>query len=296
MSHEQLPQSEQFRTRVVLDFFRHDEKDQNKTEPKKTDEEVELTDAGRYSAKGQANLDKIDFAIATATDRTRAQQTAGYHMAGNIEGITGDESLDDLKNKIDGKREYGSKMRIDNRLNFKLVSGSSFEEEAMKNFKDGRYLKFLVENSDSLAEQLGDAESSTYSRQASNVAEIVSKYVEVAKNFDKLYQSTVEEERATNELQRFFGSHQGVTESFLAKVIEKVKGIHERDRFVKILGNQGFDFSEGFQIEVLHTDGSDDPKINICFKKEKGGEVFEFNEEVSLEDVKELIIKKDEER
>jgi hypothetical protein len=46
------------------------------------------------------------------------------------------------------------------------------------------------------------------------------------------------------------GSHGGVTESFLLKVIEKIKGVAERDRFVSIIGNQ-FDFLEGFEFRFF---------------------------------------------
>ncbi len=249
MNPEALPsEEEQFRTRVVLDFFRHDEKDLNNTEPKKTDEEVELTPKGRHDARVHGKLADIKFAIATATDRVRAQQTAGYHMAGMVDGVTGDETSEELEQKINKGTKYGSKTRIDGRLN-------------------------------------------TYSNQISNIATIVLKYIEVAKNFDRLYESTEVSKRETNELQRFFGSHQGVTEPFLAKLIEMRRGVEEKDKFLSMLNKGGFDFSEGFKIMILNTDNESEPKIQISYKKEKNGEVFEFDEEITVDEIKELSLK-----
>lgn len=283
-----------FKTKVVLDFFRHDEKDPNKTEPKKPDEEVELTPDGRQNAKVHGKLDDITFAIATATDRVRAQQTARYHMAGAMENVTGDETPAELAELINEGMGYGSKTRVDNRLNFVLDEHTPLGEKLFEAFSQKRYLKFLVEESDGLAIELNDIESSTYSRQASNVASIVLKYIEVAKNFNKLYESAEASDRKTNELQRFFGSHQGVTESFLAKLIEKKKGVNERDEFVKILGNQGFDFSEGFQIDIFNKEDNVEPVIEVQYRKEKDGEVFEFNEEFSPAEIQSLIVKQNE--
>ena len=62
-------------------------------------------------------------------------------------------------------------------------------------------------------------------------------------------------------------------ESFLAKLIEKTKGIKERDRFVQALNNQGFDYAEGFDVEIRNKE-SGEPIIHISYKKKRTGKQF----------------------
>ena len=292
---EKIP--EEYRTRVVLDFFRHDDKDPNKVEPVKPDTEVELTPKGKMNAKSEAELEDTTFAVAFGTDRMRARQTAMYHMAGMTENVSGEETYEELEKAVNiGKDlnngvDYGSKIITDNRLNFVLEKNTPYGKVGYERFGKGEYLKFLVEESDMLSKELGNVRESTYSTQAASIGELVKKYIAVSKNFDRLYESKGEDERKTNELQRFFGSHQGVLECFLAKVIEKTKGVEERDRFVKLLKNQGFDFSEGFEIEILNTETGEEPKIKISYKKDvEGGEPFVFEGEISEDLVDQIVL------
>lgn len=115
----------------------------------------------------------------------------------------------------------------------------------------GEFLKFLIEESDRMAEECGDDKSSTYSRQAAGIAQIVEKYVGIAPRFDSL----VREKGYDDELRRLFGSHGGVLESFVAKVIEKTRGREELGRFVGAVGKQGFGFGEGFRIDIESQEG-----------------------------------------
>ena len=59
----------------------------------------------------------------------------------------------------------------------------------------------------------------------------------------------------------------------MAKLIEKTKGIEERDKFVKILNNQGFDYAEGFDIDIKNKELGE-PTVHISYKKEKTGKLF----------------------
>ena len=61
-------------------------------------------------------------------------------------------------------------------LDFKEDQNSEYYKEAMKSVSDGWYLKYLVEQSDKRAEELGDTVSATYTRQAQQVARIIKKY------------------------------------------------------------------------------------------------------------------------
>ena len=82
-------------------------------------------------------------------------------------------------------------------------------------------------------------------------------------------------------------------ESFLAKVIEKTMGIKERDNFVKALNDQGFDYAEGFEIDIKNKELGE-PTIHLLYKKEKEGKtIFEFDEDLPKEIIDSLVLTKD---
>ena len=270
---------------IDLRFFRHAEKESDKN---KGDEEIELTETGRMQAIEKSEDDDLSQSVAFGSPRKRAQQTAGFVMGGQLPEITGDENLEELKEKLDKELKVGSKIGIDKRLDFNLDLSTDFGKRALEAFKNGQYLKFLVEESDTLAQSLQDSTEETYGRQAGRVAEIVKKYIKVARRWDELVQE--ESKGYEDTLKRFLGTHQGVTESFLAKIIEQTKGKVERDTFVSALGNQGFDFAEGFDVKI-ETVGDKTRNIRISFKKEKDGQIiFEYDEIVPREIIDGLIL------
>ncbi len=270
---------------INLRFFRHAEKESDKN---KTDEEIELTETGRNQAIEKSEDDDLSQSVSFGSPRKRAQQTAGFVMGGQLPEITGDENLEELKEKLDKELKVGSKIGIDKRLDSNLDLSTDFGKRALEAFKNGQYLKFLVEESDTLAQSLQDSTEETYGRQAGRVAEIVEKYIKVARRWDELVQE--ESKGYEDTLKRFLGTHQGVTESFLAKIIEQTKGKVERDTFVSVLGNQGFDFAEGFDVKV-ETVNDKTQNIHISFKKEKDGQViFEYDEIVPREIIDGLIL------
>ncbi len=271
---------EKYHSKIALSFFRHGEKE---NDPSKSDFDIALTPTGRKQAIDKSATMNIRQAVAFGSPRARTQETAAFVLSGNQEVITGEESLEELKSKLDKNLAKGSKVRVDARLDFKVDFSSQLGKASLASFKQGEYLKFLVEQSDKLAEETGDETSFTYARGAAAVASIIDKYVKVAKRWDAL----VEEGRGnySNTLERFFGTHQGVIESFLAKVIEKTRGIEARDAFVRVLNNQGFDFVEGFTVDI----SSKDPNESILNIKYKKGEVFAFDETVPMTIVKEIM-------
>ena len=173
-------------------------------------------------------------------------------------------------------------------LILKLILLLLTAKKALEAAKSGNYLKFLVEDSDRLAEEDSNNKSSTYATQAQAIASIIQKYYTIAPRFNELVQDKNKNYEDT--MKRFLGSHQGVLESFLAKLIEKTKGIEERDKFVKILNNQGFDYAEGFDIDIKNKELGE-PTVHISYKKEKDGEIiFEFDEDLPKEIIDRLIL------
>ncbi|MBI2476104.1 MAG: histidine phosphatase family protein [Candidatus Taylorbacteria bacterium] len=286
MEHLETPASPEAneKARVLLHFFRHGEQFKD---PTKSDPEYELSPTGREqgmkkakAVNGKTNLRQT---MAFGSPRKRAQQTASFAMAGEaLDTIVGDESLSELKAKLNKDIPYGSKVMGDPRLDFFMDKNTPFGKEAFDAFAAKKqYLKFLAEDSDRLAGELRDKNGSTYSRQARGVAEILKKYLTVANQWDKL----VKDGKYTDsKLERFLGSHGGVTESFLLKVIEKTKGVAERDKLIALMPN-GFDYTEGFDITITNQGESKEPVLHISYKKvnEKDPKLnFEFDEDVPL--------------
>ena len=279
-----------YTSKIELVFMRHDEKEKDKT---KSDEEVRLTPAGKMHAKEKAEQDDISQSAAFGLRRKRTQETAGLVMSGKLEEITGTETLEELKEKLDKDLplKSGSKIRVDGRLNFEADFASNYGKKALDAAKNGKYLKFLVEDSDRLAKEENDDKSSTYSKQAQAIASIVEKYYDIAPRFNELVQD--KDKKYKDTMKRFLGSHQGVLESFLAKIIEKTKGVEERDKFVQVLNNQGFDYAEGFEIDIKNKELGE-PTVHLSYKKEKEGEtIFEFDKDLPKEIIDSLVLLKD---
>ena len=87
---------EQYRSKIELRFFRH-----SKKESSGHGHQVKLSPEGRMLAKEKSPAEiNINQAIAFASPRVRAQETAGFVLAGSQDVITGDESLVELKEKL----------------------------------------------------------------------------------------------------------------------------------------------------------------------------------------------------
>jgi hypothetical protein len=274
---------------VVLHLFRHGEQYKD---PNKTNLEYELTEAGQKQAiKKSDSISKernLSQAVAFGSPRKRAQQTAGLAMTGGFsDTITGTESLGELKEKIDKDIKIGSKIGVDPRLDFHLDKNTPFGHEAYEAvFTKKEYLKFLVERSDALAIKTNDELASTYSRQASNIAKIVKKYISVSNQWNKLVESGKYKDA---KLERFLGSHGGVVESFLLKAIEKIKGIEERNRLLDLMPHQ-FNYTEGMDVTIKNV--GQDQMIHILFKKEDKNNPeknFIFDEDIPPETIDDII-------
>jgi hypothetical protein len=277
------PEQLEKESKVMLHFFRHGEPERD---PNKTNSEYELTETGRKQAVeksstigGERNLDQ---SVAFGSARKRALQTSGLTMTGGfLDTITGTESLEELKEKVDKDIKVGSKIGIDLRLDFHLDKNTPFGHEAYEAvFTKKDYLKFLVERSDALAIETNDQLASTYSRQASDIAKIVKKYISVSNQWNKLVDSGKYKDP---KLERFLGTHGGVAESFLLKVIEKMKGIEERNKLIDLIQNQ-FDYTEGFDIAL--TKQGDQQTLHISYRRinEKDSDNnYIFEEDVPLD-------------
>ena len=287
-------------THVKLSIFRHGDKE--KPKEGQSADRVLLSEKGRAQATDASDPDRnVRQSLSFGSVKERSRQTAAFRMAGHESDITGDESLEALETKFDTalKEEgygMGKKIGTDSRLDFELDPSSEYGKALYAAFSEGRYLRFLIDESDALAKAVGDTENSTYSSQASGIADLVLKYVNVSRNWDRIYRKdhTPEKENPkgyTETLERLLGTHQGIGESFLAEVIKRTEGEERRDTFVESLGNQGFGDVEGFELDISRREG-EDPEIRITFNKdyEKDGESksFSFDREVPTDMIEEI--------
>ncbi|MEX1014796.1 MAG: histidine phosphatase family protein, partial [Candidatus Paceibacterota bacterium] len=268
---ENQESKEQYISRIHLVFLRHEEKEKSKED--QSDDEVRLTEKGRRSAAESSNLDSVSQAVAYGSPKKRAQETAGFRMSGNQAEITGEETLEELKEKLDKDLKVGTKLGIDERLSFDIDFKSPYGSWLYKKFENGEYIKALLLESDKKAKELGDKEAETGSIYASRLSEIILRYVKASDRWNELVKENEDYEET---LTRIFGTHAGVNEAFLGKVIEETKEVEELNKFIELIPN-GFDYNEGFDLDIITTP-ENKKKIKISYEhKNEDGEVnFEF--------------------
>ncbi|MFT5280989.1 MAG: hypothetical protein ACI9AR_000436 [Flavobacteriaceae bacterium] len=282
---ENKESKEQVTSKVELHFFRHSIKGKHED-----DNEVLLTPEGRELAQSQGEED-FNQSVAFGSPRKRTQETASYMMAGGSEEITGEEGLDELINKINSETNLGSKVGIDERLNFNLDESkdSEYVKKIYSEFSSGNYFKFLINESDTFAESVGDTESLTYQRGVDQIGSILKKYLKVSNRWNDIRENDNNEKYKSDTLKRFMGSHQGVTECFLAKVIEDRLGKEKLNEFIEILDNKGFDFTEGYQVDIDKLSNGE-KKVRVSYKKElEDGGTFEINENITEKELLDII-------
>lgn len=288
---ESSPESEHLEptSGIGIHIFRHSEK--GKAEPGMRDEAVPLTPRGRImalEAHGRiAGMDSsLTQAVAIGSPRIRTQETAGFVLAGP-DVLTGDETLEELRAKLDGGRRYGSKIGTDARLNFSNGIVPEFTTEQTQALNEKRLLPWMVDQSDRRAIELGDTEATTYDRAAGKVAEIIEKYVTIAPRFDELVRA---KKGYAPQMERFLGTHTSIPEPFLLKLVDRLRGPEERDRLLALLG-AGFDPIEGFDIDIKTLPDQEQPVVEVSFSKRdpKTGEEYQLRETVPFEVIAELM-------
>ncbi|MDP4000875.1 MAG: histidine phosphatase family protein [bacterium] len=251
-------------SRIVLYFRRHGKKEQ--TLEGQTDTDVPLTKEGRGQAVqiGKDLNVKPEMTIAFGSRRKRAQEVAARAMLANEDDISPNMPLDQLKARIAKELGYGQKIIEDRRLDFNEGKGTALGVLTDKAYAEKRTAEFMIHDSDRIAQETKDLTTSTYTRLASQVAELVQKYAKIGSNFHRIVEEDPEKyKKFQNQMERFMGTHNTVSDSFVAKVIEKQQGIEERERFLQSVGPLGFKEAEGFNIEVINRGGNQEIRLNV---------------------------------
>lgn len=262
-------QEEQQHPTIRLQIFRHDAKAKTPPEGMVGDEHVRLTPEGRVHASEASGLEEAnpEVAVAFGSPRERSVETAMRHMLGKEEEITPDMSLEEMREKVAEEMKVGRKDRVVQELNFDVEGTPEFEAIAMKHYAESKdFIRFIFEDSDRVAEEHDDHISTTYSRMAANIGSLIKKYLTILPRWEQIVSEDPEKYKEfNNEMQRFMGTHQGVTESFLMKVIEVTEGREQVMKFIEDLPSKnGFDFSEG--ITVILEDEGEEPVVTVGYK------------------------------
>lgn len=243
-------------TQVRLYFMRHDDKEQ--TASGQSDTTVELTPKGRAAVikKSQEQPGHPEVAWAGGSSRVRAAHTALLRMGGATGRFTPEMNFAEAKAEAEKELKYGKKAVHLPELNFFWEGTPEFNKKAMDSYKAGHGLEFLLHESDDLAAQLKDKESLSYSRVAANYASLIAKEMRVGHNFNQIVaREPSKYAQYGNQLERYFGTHQTVSECFYMKVLEKLHGRAKAEEFIEKLRNEkgqanGFDFQEGFEVKI----------------------------------------------
>lgn len=258
-------------TKIILEIMRHAKQESCG----KWDKKKRLIKEGKIQSmkKGEEVDPNARVSMAIASPRQRAQETAYRVMLAN-EGIDDSKinTMEDIESLISNELKVGKKMRVDERLD-SINNGpiGKFYDEANDG---GRFFQWAVNESDRQAIEYGDEKTLIYKRAAGNIAEIVSRYLAIGNNFNRIVSKKLDTEKINKQLERYIVTHRGVGELFLAKVLElkalelKEKNTRKRDEFLASLG-EGFEYAKGFRIEIINNKNGQEVNIHYGVGKEK---------------------------
>jgi hypothetical protein len=263
----------EIQTKVVLEFMRHGKKDKDDSCP---DEEIRLSEEGRQMSKerGESIKPQKEVSLARGSQFMRAQETILHVMLPEIDVNATKEEIEKI---ISDELKVGKKLIIDSRLGYNLTGPSG--EETNNAFLEKRYISYVINESDDRAIEMNDKISTSYTRYVGSVAEIIYQYLKAGQNFNRIASKTDKYEKYGNQMERYLGTHSGISEFFIAKIIEKTKGIEKRDEFVKEIGS-GFKETEGMTVEIVNQGKNQEMtvKYHVNGKKEE----LKINEDLLL--------------
>jgi broad specificity phosphatase PhoE len=253
---------------VTLHFMRHSIKAGASADM--TDQQIPLTDQGRELAakKLEAPLD-MRFSHVAGSSRVRTHETAVIAATQNPAVTPNEFQVGKVR----------SLAELDFDTNEADVYGRRFADE----YRKGRLLPFLIKESDALAKESGDTTSSTYSRMAANIAKLIERTYEAASRGASILEQSHNTDNEKNDFERVFVTHASIQESFLLKLVEKMKGESARDELLSKIGDNGFEYVEGFDTTLSKKNG--EIQVRITYKK---GD-YSFDEVVPQSVLEEII-------
>ena len=250
MSESHAEQEQEFESKVVIELMRHGKREKHPDQAQDGGPRLPLTSAGRAQAdaRGEALHPQSEVALGWGSPRDRARETA-YRVMLASEEIGSEDTLEEIEAKIAEELRYGKKMIADERLDFH--DNGPIAAAGVAAYHAKQYMP--------------------YTRMAGNVAELVLREASAGKAFNRIASQTDKYEATGNRLERYMGTHQGIAESFVAKILEEVQGDAAKKEFLDSVGS-GFNETEGAHIEIINK-GQNDQVIRMTYKlKDDSGE------------------------
>lgn len=260
--------AEKILPKVVLHFLRHSIKEKA---PKGTDDkDIRLSDEGRkLAAEKYENPMNMRFSHVEGSMRIRTHETAAI-------AATRDSQIN--------PKDLGvGKIRTNEALDVDTDEEKEYGKRFFKEYGAGRLMTFLIHESDAFAKGISDTSSSTYSRMAANIAGIIYGNFKTASRGASILERSANSENESHDFERILATHATTQECFLLKVAEKVRGVTARDELLSVIGENGFDVTEGLDVTLLKEDGQE--QIRITYKKGN----YSFDEIVPASVIEEII-------
>lgn len=229
---------------VHLSFMRHSQKEKVNL----PDKDIPLSIVGRMDAwrKGNRSRAHPEVAVAVGSPRKRTPETSAHVMLGSR--VAPNADLEDMEREIAQHLKVGKKIMTDRRLD--LGADGPVGTEANKAYEAKEIFSYLVNKSDRRAEETKDIESGTLKRYAGNVAELVQHYLQISDGFHRVVANDAAKyQQYSNRLERYLGTHVGIQESFIVKVLEKLSLDSKRREFIDAYPN-GFTELQGMNIDI----------------------------------------------
>lgn len=263
----QQQKPEKVNPKVILHFLRHSIKEEGTG---KDDKDISLSGEGReLAARKYENPLDMRYAHVEASPRMRTQETAATTATKDAKARPEDLGV--------------GKMRIREALDYNLDETEGYGKRLYEKDAEGKLLSFLLHESDAAVRASGDTTSSTYSRMAANIAGIIYRNYQTASRGASMFERSEHSQSEHNDFERILATHGAIQECFLLKAVEKVKGIAAHDALLAVIGEKGFDFTEGFDVTLSKENGM--RQIRITYKR---GE-YVLNEIVPVSVIEEII-------
>ncbi|MDO8581667.1 MAG: hypothetical protein Q7S16_02215 [bacterium] len=262
-------------TKVVLHFLRHEEGEPEREGLRNQDRELLPEARVRALERGKERVTHPEVSWAAGSERIRSAHTALLRMMSGKAAVTSEMTFEEataevqreLKELGGSKAKEEKKVGIRPELDYYFEGTPEFKKQSADRYKDGHGLEFFLEDSDTLARELHDRDSLSYSRCAANYTSLIAKYMDAGYAFNTVVKDNPEKYKTyENTMERFFGGHQIVGECFYMKVLEKLHGRDKARQFIRSFGDEakagnGFGFQEGFSVTI--TNGSSGQKIML---------------------------------
>ncbi len=210
---------------------------------------------GKQRALDMAKTKPAGIGIAAGSPRIRSAHTALLRLAGENDALHAEMSFEEARAVVDAELKLGSKVMIRPELTFDLEGSPEYKEKFLAAYKSGHGLEFVLRESDTLVRQVKDKRSLSYLRIAANHAALLQRELGVSRAFQTIVDRDPEKYAPVdNRIERYFGTHQTIPESFYMRVLEKMQGREAAEQFIERFRGEdgradGFDFQEGFSVQ-----------------------------------------------